>query len=63
MLFRSGLDREALTPFGAAGSDHRTTAACFHTRQEAVCASAFDFGGLIGAFHDESKWPMNGRVA
>lgn len=60
MLAASGgnasLDRQTLAAFGAPGSNHGATAACFHARQKTVGPGAFDFGGLIGAFHNMSNY-------
>jgi len=50
----TGLDSQAFAALGAACCDDGAAAARFHARQEAVRACAFDFGGLVCAFHDES---------
>ena len=47
---------QALTALGATCSDNCAAAARFHTGQETVCTCAFDFGGLVCAFHDLSSY-------
>ena len=46
------LNSEPLAAFGSARGDHGAAAAGFHARQKAVCAGAFDFRGLVSAFHN-----------
>jgi hypothetical protein len=50
------LDSQTLAAFGAACSNHGTTATRFHAGQETVRTCALDFGWLVCAFHDESYW-------
>jgi hypothetical protein len=52
------LDSQALAALGAARSDHSPSAAGFHAGQKSVRACAFDFGGLVGAFHGGSCWAL-----
>jgi len=62
---RWGSDRQTLASLGAAGIDHSPAAACFHADEEAVGAGAANFGGLVGAFHEEvlgrhgRPWPAS----
>ncbi len=47
-----GSDSQALAALGAACVQHSTAATGLHANQEAVGTGAFDFGRLVGAFHD-----------
>ena len=50
----TGLYSQALAAFGTARGNHCAATTGFHACQEAVRACAFDFGGLVCAFHDGS---------
>ena len=54
---QSGSDCQAFAAFGAPGSNHCTATAGLHAGQETVGSGAFDFGGLVCAFHGKSCWP------
>jgi hypothetical protein len=49
------LDSEAFAALGAPRGNNSAAATRFHAGEKAVCAGAFDFGRLIGAFHDVSS--------
>ena len=50
------LDSQPLATFGPTGRDDSAAATCFHAGQKTVRAGAFDFRGLIGAFHGVSSF-------
>ena len=47
---------QALAALGATCGDNCAAATRFHAGQETVRACAFDFGGLVCAFHDLSSY-------
>jgi hypothetical protein len=47
---------QTLAAFGATCSNDGAAATRFHAGQEAVRTCAFDFGGLVCAFHDLSSF-------
>src|SRR3990167_3084919 len=50
----AGSDSQTLAALGATGVDHSTATTGLHANEKAVGAGAFDFGRLVGAFHDGS---------